>query len=241
MFKISENLNRDELKKSFEKDKNITIAPFLDEESADKMHEFFYYDMPEGWWSTSTLSGEDSKEYEKTSPLHLRRLKGNMELISQSCQKAQDSFVKGKFSYIFDRTQDDHHEGCECLECHFREFLKSPDMISLVNEITGSDIETSGEVFASRYKAGHFLSPHHDMNKGKVGFVYSLTKDWRPQWGGNLYILEDDYTTIKKTVLSTYNRLVMFDIPSQNGIPHFVSHVVNQVPYSRTSITGWFH
>ena len=79
------------------------------------------------------------------------------------------------------------------------------------------------------------------MNKGKVGFVYSLTKDWRPQWGGNLYILEDDYTTIKKTVLSTYNRLVMFDIPSQNGIPHFVSHVVNQVPHSRTSIAGWFH
>lgn len=241
MFEINKNLDRDELKKSFKEDKRITIAPFLEEKSADKLNEYLYYDMPEDWWSTSLLAGGKSKDYKDAKPQHFRRLPGNMKLISELSRDAQDSFIKGNFSYIFDRTLDDHHSGCPCLECIFREFLKSPDLISLINEITGADVVESGEVFASRYRAGCFLSPHHDLNKGKIGFVYSLTKDWRPQWGGNLYILENDYTTIKKTVLSTFNRLVMFDIPTQSGIPHFVSHVVHGVPYSRTSITGWFN
>jgi hypothetical protein len=240
MFKINKNLDQGELKKSFKETGRITIAPFLEEEPAHKLHEYFHYDMPEDWWSTSMLAGGKSKDYKDAKPQHLRRLPGNMERISELSRDAQDSFVKGNFSYIFDRTLDDHHSGCPCLECLFRGFIKSPEVISFINEITESDVEKPGELFSSRYRSGCFLSPHHDLNKGKIGFVYSLTKDWKPQWGGNLYITENDYTTISKTVLSTFNRLVMFDIPSQHGIPHFVSHVVQGIPFSRTSITGWF-
>ena len=69
--------------------------------------------------------------------------------------------------------------------------------------------------------------------------VYSLAKDWRPEYGGNLYILEKDYKTVKKVILSTFNRLALFSIPEQNGIPHFVSQVVPKVNQHRISITGW--
>ena len=39
-------------------------------------------------------------------------------------------------------------------------------------------------MFLSRYKSGHFLAPHSDINNGKLAFVFNLTKNWKPQYGG---------------------------------------------------------
>ena len=44
----------------------------------------------------------------------------------------------------------------------------------------------------SRYKGGHFLSPHSDKGNGKIAFVISLTKKWKPEYGGILHFMNDD-------------------------------------------------
>ena len=95
-------------------------------------------------------------------------------------------------------------------------------------------------MFSSRFLSNFFLSPHGDKGKGKIGFVYSLSKSWRPEWGGNLHFMEDDYKTVTRTIVPIFNRLTLFDIPSRDGVPHYVSHVVPDVRVKRLSITGWF-
>ena len=115
------------------------------------------------------------------------------------------------------------------------------DTSSIFKKIGSSiNVDKTNEVFASRFMPGHFLSPHHDEGKGKIGFVYSLSKFWRPEWGGALHFMRDDYKTVTRIISPVYNRLTLFDIPSRNGIPHFVSHVVPGANVKRLSVTGWF-
>ena len=96
------------------------------------------------------------------------------------------------------------------------------------------------ELFCSKYSSGQFLGPHHDLNKGKVGFVLNLTKDWKPEYGGLLHFLTDDYKHVTKVVLPEFNKLTLFEVPDKVGIPHYVSHVGPGVKLNRISYTGWF-
>ena len=133
-----------------------------------------------------------------------------------------------------------HAATCTCLECQFLNWLGSDFMLFFIRSITGVEVSRTNEVVASRFTSNQFLSPHHDEGKGKIGFVYTLTKNWRPEWGGNLHFMEDDYSTVIKTIVPVFNRLTIFDIPSKNGVAHYVSHILPTVKSNRISITGWF-
>ena len=235
---INESLDIDKLKETFDKEKSVVVQNFLELDEATRIHDFLAHNMPEDWWFTSSI---DAGKPDYKGAEFIRRFPENLYLISEKHEEVTKAFVKGHFSYIFDRTMDNHHEGCDCVECQFRKFLKASDLLNFVEEITSTKVTFSNELFCSRFTSGQFLSPHHDINRGKIGFVYSITKDWKPEYGGNLYILEKDYKTIRKVVFSAFNRLVLFDIPSRDGIPHFVSHVAPGVTNKRISITGWFY
>lgn len=234
-LRLNSNIDIDEARLNFANNKNIVIENFLEEESAGYLYDFFSKHMPEHWWSTS-FRASNSKEYGKTNAI--RRLDKNIKKINSKYSALYKALSNGAFSYIFDRTTK-HVKGCSCLKCKHDKFISSPEMLEFFYNITGEKCSKRGEFFASRFTTGQFLGPHHDINKGKLGMVYSLAKDWRPEYGGNLYILEKDYKTVKKVILSTFNRLALFSIPEQNGIPHFVSQVVPKVNQHRISITGW--
>ena len=103
------------------------------------------------------------------------------------------------------------------------------------------DLHGTGEFFASRFLENHFLAPHHDHEKGKIATVLGLSKDWKPEWGGCLHFLKDDYKSLTKIVQPTFNKLSLFDIPTSNGVPHYVSHVVPGCKRGRISYTGWYY
>jgi len=237
IIRMNEDLNTNDLKKDFKKNGFVVIEDFLTEESAKKLHDFLIYGMPEDWWHTSFKIPSIS-DYVGM----IRRYESNIDEINSVYSKAYDDFYDGKFSYVFDRTVN-HVKGCSCLECEYKKFLESNEFLSVIKEITGIQISKREEVFSSRYTEGQFLSPHHDIDKGSLSLVYSLSKNWKPHWGGNLYLLDDDWTTIKKVVLSSYNRMVVTLMNSKkenvNGVPHFVSQVSSGVKYPRVSITGW--
>jgi Rps23 Pro-64 3,4-dihydroxylase Tpa1-like proline 4-hydroxylase len=234
-FEINKNLKTEELRKKFLEHKTIVIEDFLSKESADLLYNFFTKKMPEDWWYTS-MRASKTISYNKISLT--RRLPKNLKKIKESYPLIQKALASGRFAYIFDRTSS-HAKGCKCVKCRYERFISSPAVLEFFNYITEEPCMKRGEFFASRFTTGQFLGPHHDINKGKIGMVYSLTKDWRPEYGGNLYILKKDYKTIQKVVVSTFNRLALFSIPAQNGIPHFVSQVASEVVVPRLSITGW--
>jgi len=240
---INPALNVVKLSETFERENSVQILEFLKDDQAAKLYNWFNTEMPEDWWFTSAHNPNE-EGYEGAN--NIRKMGGTTEeidkrekLINIKTKEANEAFIDGKFSYVFDRTMP-HAAKCTCPECQFLEFLKSDIIMFLIRSITKFNVNKTNEVFASRFMPGHFLSPHHDEGKGKIGFVYSLSKFWRPEWGGSLYFLEDDYITVTKVVPPLFNRLTLFDIPSRNGIPHYVSHVAPGVGIKRLSVTGWF-
>ena len=233
---INKNLNLSLLREKFAKDKIIEINDFLEEEDAELIRRFLFTDMPEDWWHTSILinRGQNLKAG------HFRRFPENRKEIEEKSLLAADSFASGTFSYVFDRTIDNHFEQCPCVECNFRAFLNTEPLLTTLSTVSAYEITKPNEIFSSRYTSGHFLSPHHDKSKGKIGFVYNLSKNWLPEHGANLHFMEDDHLTVKKVIVPKFNNFILFDIPSYNGIPHFVSHVAPRINNKRISIAGWF-
>ena len=233
---INDELNIKQLSEDFAQNKSVQIFNFLKEDNANELYNWFNFDIPEDWWFTS-IHNPLAKDYE--GALNIQRKPESLNLIDKKISEANEAFLNGNFSYVFDRSLP-HAATCTCFECQFLKFLESEFMLFFVNSITGMRLDRTNEVFASRFTSNQFLSPHHDENKGKIGFVYSLSKNWRPEWGGNLHFMKEDYRTITKTVVPVFNRLTLFDIPSKNGIPHYVSHVLPTITSKRISITGWF-
>ena len=235
---LNPDLDIDGLTSEFGASNSLVIDNYLRPSYAELLQNWFDKNMPEHWWFASYRAVASGKGYEGTK--FINHSPQNKESIDFEKEKANYSLNKGHFAYMFDRTLDDHGKTCGCIECEFRKFLTSDVHLLFLSAITREYLTRTDEFFASRYTAGQFLGPHHDLNKGKIGFILNLTKNWKPHYGGLLHMLEDDYTTIKKVILPTFNRLTVFHIPSQHGIPHFVSHVNPAVEFNRISYTGWF-
>jgi len=231
------DLNAPDLAEEFAANKSLVIDNYLDPEYIEVLSNWFNNSMPEHWWFASYRATASGEGYEDTK--YINHSPQNKENIEFEKEKANYSLNEGHFAYIFDRTLDDHGEICSCIECALRDFLASDANLSFLSTVTNEKLSKTREFFASRFTSGQFLGPHHDLNKGKVGFILNLTKDWRPQYGGLLHMLDKDYMTVEKTILPVFNRLTIFHIPSQEGIPHLVSHVNPAVKVNRISYTGW--
>ncbi len=118
----------------------------------------------------------------------------------------------------------------------FRDFLKSDRFFDFARSVTGVSEICNIEILAGRYTAGDFLMMHDDTQKAerRVAFVFNLSKDWHPNWGGLTHFLECD-GSVADTYVPTYNSLVFFTVP----VLHLVSYVMPFALRPRYSITGW--
>jgi hypothetical protein len=90
---------------------------------------------------------------------------------------------------------------------------------------------------ATGYRGGDFLTRHDDLADGKarrLAYVYGLTRDWQPEWGGLLQFNDAD-GGIARTIVPRFNALSLFRVPQ----PHGVSYVAPFAGAIRLSITGW--
>jgi Rps23 Pro-64 3,4-dihydroxylase Tpa1-like proline 4-hydroxylase len=213
---------------------SVTINNFMIPEKAEQLYQFFNNDMPETWWSAATHPGVDGNiSYIKNFP-------ENQEIIAAEKKRVSELFAQGHFSYHFHRTVGDHYQNCTCPECDFRRWLVSNECLGFLEAATGIRHSGFNTMFASRYMEGCFLSPHHDHNLGSIGFVFQLTKNWRPEWGGLLHFMSDDRTLVEHTEVPTFNSLTLFHLPDGSGKWHYVSHVAPEVKSKRLAYTGWF-
>jgi Rps23 Pro-64 3,4-dihydroxylase Tpa1-like proline 4-hydroxylase len=113
------------------------------------------------------------------------------------------------------------------------------NFLALLNNISGMSLTKLSTLFMSKYRSGHFLSPHSDKGNGRLAFVISLSKDWMPQYGGLLHFLSQDRTQIVNTVCPVFNNMLIFKVDDIEK-PHYVSHVASNVLFNRISISGWF-
>jgi Rps23 Pro-64 3,4-dihydroxylase Tpa1-like proline 4-hydroxylase len=100
------------------------------------------------------------------------------------------------------------------------------DILELLSNITELNLTKHDKTFVSKYSERCFLSEHTDEPNGKLAFVYHLTKNWNPDWGGGLELWSHDDQTgkakqMEQLVINKFNRAVLFDTTqnSWHGLP----------------------
>lgn len=231
---INKDLNTRQLKYEFLKNGLVTIENWLDDDYAENLWDHLNT-MPEDWWFISTRPTEDG------GMTIVRNTPEKQSEIEYNKQVANFFFTQNHFSYVFRRTNDDHVDTCDCYECKFKKDAVSVEVKNFIKKITDFDVTKLNEFFASWYESGHFLSPHSDGPNGVLGFVYNLSKDWKPHYGGNLHFQSNNNENIiEKVNVPTFNTLTMFDLETTMGHMHYVSHVAPDITQKRLAFAGWW-
>ena len=150
------------------------------------------------------------------------------------CAQAQFGYMYKNYP-VYDLVQSGN---CSDLMKDFLEFLNSKPLLDTIRRISGFQDIDYADAQATRYDPGHFLTSHDDTVAGKnrlAAYVFNLTPNWHPDWGGNL-MFYDNQKTVIDTFVPQFNSLSLFAIGTQHG----VSMVTPYASSSRFAITGWF-
>lgn len=232
---VRKSLSIDKIRKTFEEDSIVVIDNFLEPAYADQLHAYFAgqphhenkYPMPPHWWVQSCRSAKGVENV----LLH----PGSEERVKKAREAAYETHGQNSFSYSFRRTMKNHYKTCDCPECILRGRFSEMPFMRVLQALTGMEVKTAGETFASCYTGGDYLSTHTDKGNGKLTFVLNLTKGWNPDYGGNLHMKHP----INRQFAPGFNKLVLFRVPD-GGVAHFVAPVGQGVKAKRLSFTGWY-
>jgi Rps23 Pro-64 3,4-dihydroxylase Tpa1-like proline 4-hydroxylase len=216
------------LKEAYNIKKRVIIKDFLNNQFSESLFKHVFFEKN---WILAT--GIDKNKYEKADNQQ------NSKINQLQIKNVQSAFGNDQFSYNFYRSMNGSSK-MSYFEFTIRNLLSSNDFLNYLNNITGLNLTKLTTLFLSKYKAGSFLSPHSDKGNGRLAFVLNLSKIWKPQYGGVLHFMNDERTEIIDSYVPLFNSFMIFEVPFEKGIPHFVSHVSSNVKFNRYAITGWF-
>jgi Rps23 Pro-64 3,4-dihydroxylase Tpa1-like proline 4-hydroxylase len=191
--------------------------------------------IPEDWWYISIRPTDERHVRE-----NLRNFVGTTnkpDFIAKN-KFNLDHYNKGNFAYRFKRSIGDHFENCYCIKCKFKEYFFKDEIKDKLANIVGCNKIKFEETFFSRYDNGDYLSIHHDKGNGDYAFIFQLTENWNPTFGGLLNFYDSETKEIYKTINPKFNSLSIFKIKNVPITDHFVS--MNTSSSSRHAFTGWF-
>jgi len=224
-------LDPNQLHTEFVHKNRILIRNALNEEAAESVLESLELDIP---WQIAYM--------ENGSPCVFSREK-RASMSDEQWEAIQKKITvlgsRGfQFCYSHYSVSDQNQEQCrpDAFVNTFRDFLKSDRFLNFARSVTGMPEVRNIEILAARYMGGDFLMMHDDIQKAerRAAFVFNLSRDWHPDWGGLTHFLDQD-ENVTDTYVPTYNSLVIFAVP----VPHLVSYVMPFAPRPRYSITGW--
>jgi 2-oxoglutarate-Fe(II)-dependent oxygenase superfamily protein len=125
-----------------------------------------------------------------------------------------------------------HRRWCECAVCASRVWLSSTRTCAQLATVLGVESMIAGPLNVTWFADGDFLASHTDAQNGDFAFVWSLTKGWRHDYGGNLY----QHGIVQ---VPAFNRFTLFGV-ADGRTPHQVSHVSAPAGLRRLSISGWY-
>jgi len=117
------------------------------------------------------------------------------------------------------------------------ELFNSPEYLAFMHALTGDTRIRRVNAQATRYRRGHFLRYHTDINSSEgrlYAYVLNLSHDWHADWGGLLQFIDGDGRVVD-SFLPRWNTLSLFAVPAG----HAVSLVAPWAGQDRLAITGW--
>jgi len=228
---INNNLDVDFWKAELATRSRVQVPDFLQADAAEALRDCLARQVP---WSLAERSEGEPRTRGREQALDDAAYG---ELLEAAYRNARDGFQFVYDSYMLARARK---EGWDPdLPVHVvLEFLNSPEFIEFARYLTGDDAINAVNAQATRYRPGHFLTPHEDIHSGegrRYAYVINLTPRWQADWGGLLQFIDANGSVID-TLLPRWNALSIFKVPQM----HQVSLVSPWAGEHRLAITGWF-
>lgn len=210
----------------------LQVPNFFTEETANALHELISTNKT---WFSAYNEGDNYYEVPVASMMNMPR-----EQKIQFMQKVQLGAQRG-FQYFFDQyymteaIRNGREAGHPLHQMH--DYVNSGGFLDFMRVLTGTPEIDRSDSFASQYLPGHFLTTHDDThaNEDRVAaYTISMTKNWNPNWGGNLMFL-DETGNITGGFKPAFNTLNIFKVPQA----HAVQHVAPFAGERRLSYLGW--
>jgi Rps23 Pro-64 3,4-dihydroxylase Tpa1-like proline 4-hydroxylase len=211
-------------KEEFSQKRQVTIQNLFPEDQAEQIYQDYL--NSDQFKVAFMVGGVD----QNNQPLIQWAEKGT-DSYNHLSNQAYELASKNIFSYRFSRTN--------WIQPYLYELWNSQIFINAIEFITGQENLrwVKDSTFTSKYEAGDFLYTHTDKDNGRIAFVYQLTKNWLPGYGG-LFMRMDDWVNVDATILPQFNRLTIFDVTGE-GTPHIVTNVIPNLKNCRMAYSGW--
>ena len=157
----------------------VQIPDFLQLDAAERLRDCLarevHWTLAERSESTSRTRG---REHALTDAEY-------REVLDTAYARARDEFQFVYDSFMLVRARK---EGWDPdLVLHFMlDFLNSPEFLEFARYLTNDAAINAVNAQATRYRPGHFLTPHEDISETegrRYVYVINLTQRWQPEWG----------------------------------------------------------
>jgi Rps23 Pro-64 3,4-dihydroxylase Tpa1-like proline 4-hydroxylase len=114
----------------------------------------------------------------------------------------------------------------------------SEESKAFMHQLSGRDCSGNGRTTASWFAPKGYVLPHSDHRESRVvSFVWHLSKDWRPEWGGALHFSKEEAE--HSYVHASFNTLSVFSVHPNSM--HMVTPVSPYATEKRLTWNGWFN
>lgn len=227
---LSAALDVDSIAGALRRDGRVHIPNILTEESAARVHRCLEQETD---FSLLVQAGSDQAQAWRAATLTPQK---EAELMKKAYSQARD-----KFDYLYDAhnltLEGEPYSDPSHYLARVTSFLNSAALLDFARRVTGAAGITFASAQATRYRPGHFLNQHNDINDSRrvAAFVFNMTPSWRSDWGGAL-LFSDRPGHIAEGYLPSFNALNLFSVPQE----HLVGYIAPFAAAARYSITGWF-
>ena len=229
-------------KTQWQENRAVNIPNLFPTPQANQIRDY-YFNQPNEWWDLILYPDPyfdyDQSAIENPGYYHMYRTQEGDPSIPERLAHIHKLNNDGVFSYKYRRTRD------LSTQLHpYLQIFQTPQFRDYLSIVTGYENLQYDEshTFVSNYGPGDFNGPHTDGANGRIAFVFHLSKDWLPQYGGLFMRMDWDWKTVNKVIVPPFNTLSIFDTTWQDkqGAPHLVSEVAQGIDNRRISYTGWY-
>jgi SM-20-related protein len=232
MFQLNPALDRATLTCTFAARRRVQIRDFLAPDSAAELHA--HLRSREDW---KQVLNSDDKVFDLDRPTRAGMSAEHIGALDDAVYAGARIGFQYRFETIRMPDDDQARAARDDLLTRFARWLSDGEARELLRQVVGQTGIDFVDAQGTAYSPGDFLTSHDDAVEGKgrlAAYVYNLTPQWRPEWGG-LLLFHDEHGDIDQGLTPRFNVLNIFAVPQM----HSVSIVSRAAPFRRYSITGW--
>lgn len=230
---INESLPLADIRARLQRDGRVQIADYLQPDAAERLHACL---ADEVRWTLALRDGDASRVIDHDAYVALSE-----DALATLLRGVARGARGGGYRFAYDAymmvTAYKEGRDPDLLLHRVLELFNSPQYLAFVQALTGDDGIRRVNAQATRYRPGHFLRYHTDIDSSegrRFAYVLNLGREWNADWGGLLQFVDGDGRVVD-TFLPRWNSLSLFRVPAG----HAVSLVTPWADADRLAITGW--